>query len=62
MLYLENFLNERNNIFGSGPVLMVQIENEYGSYQPADRNYTIWLRDLARQYLGDQVVFYTSKK
>ncbi|PAV78834.1 hypothetical protein WR25_00434, partial [Diploscapter pachys] len=43
-----------------GPVLMVQIENEYGSYQPADRNYTIWLRDLARQYLGDKVVFYTT--
>ncbi|PAV78091.1 hypothetical protein WR25_12171 [Diploscapter pachys] len=43
-----------------GPVLMVQIENEYGSYQPADRNYTIWLRDLVRQYLGDQVVFYTT--
>ena len=29
-----------------GPILMVQIENEYGSYQRRDRSYVAWLHDL----------------
>ena len=29
-----------------GPILMVQIENEYGSYQRRDHGYMVWLRDL----------------
>lgn len=29
-----------------GPILMVQIENEYGSYQRRDHGYVVWLRDL----------------
>ncbi|KAJ1352677.1 hypothetical protein KIN20_009078 [Parelaphostrongylus tenuis] len=44
----------------NGPVLMVQIENEYGSYDKCDRNYTAWLRDLTREFLGDDTVIYTT--
>ncbi|VDK52470.1 unnamed protein product [Anisakis simplex] len=44
-----------------GPILMLQMENEYGSYAAGcDRDYTIFLRDLARQHLGDDVVLYTT--
>ncbi|KJH50931.1 glycosyl hydrolase family 35 [Dictyocaulus viviparus] len=44
----------------NGPVLMVQIENEYGSYRECDRSYTAWLRDLTRSYLGKNTVIYTT--
>ncbi len=27
-----------------GPIIMVQVENEYGSWWLCDRNYTAWLR------------------
>lgn len=43
-----------------GPVLMVQVENEYGSYKACDRNYTTWLRDEAKTYFGDDTVIYTT--
>ena len=29
-----------------GSIIMVQIENEYGSYQRRDHSYMVWLRDL----------------
>ncbi len=29
-----------------GPILMTQLENEYGSYQRKDRNYMLWLQDF----------------
>uniref|UniRef100_A0A915AEA2 Beta-galactosidase n=1 Tax=Parascaris univalens TaxID=6257 RepID=A0A915AEA2_PARUN len=44
-----------------GPILMLQLENEYGSFdEGCDRNYTIFLRDLARRHFGDDVVLYTT--
>jgi beta-galactosidase len=33
-------------VANGGPILMVQIENEYGSYQRRDHSYMVWLRDL----------------
>ena len=36
----------RHLVANGGPVLMVQIENEYGSYQRRDHGYMAWLRDL----------------
>jgi beta-galactosidase len=29
-----------------GPILLVQVENEYGSYPRRDHDYMVWLRDL----------------
>ncbi|XP_035827984.1 beta-galactosidase isoform X3 [Aplysia californica] len=43
-----------------GPVVMVQIENEYGSYFACDRAYTASLRDKVREILGNDVVIYTT--
>ncbi len=41
-----------------GPILMVQVENEYGSYGN-DRQYLKWIRDRWKEY-GIQVPFYTA--
>jgi beta-galactosidase len=41
-----------------GPILMMQIENEYGSYGN-DRDYMFWLKDLWRKN-GIEIPFYTS--
>ncbi|CAG0887732.1 unnamed protein product [Darwinula stevensoni] len=43
-----------------GPIIMMQIENEYGSYFACDSNYTLQLRDLTRGYVGDQTVLFTT--
>ncbi|KAH9413521.1 Beta-galactosidase-1-like protein [Dermatophagoides pteronyssinus] len=42
-----------------GPIIMLQVENEYGSYG-CDLNYTIHLRDKFREILGHQVVLFTT--
>ena len=47
-----------------GPVIMVQLENEYGNYafgtnDLAQIEYLTHLRDFARQHLGNRTVFYT---
>lgn len=43
-----------------GPIITVQVENEYGSYSPCDRDYTSWLRDLIRRHLGNDVVLFST--
>lgn len=47
-----------------GPIAMVQIENEYGSYgdceaRPGDAKYMNFLLDLATEYFGSDVVYTT---
>jgi beta-galactosidase len=42
-----------------GPVITVQIENEYGAYG-CDFEYTAHLRDLFRQYLGFDTILFTN--
>ncbi|XP_010537559.1 PREDICTED: beta-galactosidase 17 [Tarenaya hassleriana] len=42
-----------------GPVIMVQIENEYGSYG-SDKAYLHSLLALARGHLGDDIIIYTT--
>lgn len=42
-----------------GPVITVQIENEYGSYG-CDYEYTAHLRDLFHQYLGFDTILFTT--
>lgn len=43
-----------------GPVIMVQVENEYGSYCGCDRNYTMWIRDVFHSYFGAETMLFTS--
>lgn len=42
-----------------GPVIMVQIENEFGSFGD-DKNYLHYLVELARRYLGNDIILYTT--
>ncbi|PQQ09876.1 beta-galactosidase 17 isoform X1 [Prunus yedoensis var. nudiflora] len=47
-------------LYGSGgPIIMVQIENEFGSYGD-DKAYLHHLVSLARKHLGDDVILYTT--
>jgi beta-galactosidase len=43
-----------------GPVIMVQVENEYAYYDACDHNYTNTLRDLLREHLGSEVILFTT--
>jgi beta-galactosidase len=43
-----------------GPIIMVQVENEYGSYPACDRDYTAHLRDFIRNQLGKNVLLFTT--
>lgn len=42
-----------------GPVIAVQIENEYGFFPYCDKEYLRWLLDLNKRYLGDDIVYFT---
>ncbi|XP_072966508.1 beta-galactosidase 8 isoform X1 [Typha angustifolia] len=42
-----------------GPIIMVQVENEFGSYGD-DKNYLHFLVQLARRHLGNNTILYTT--
>lgn len=44
----------------NGPIISIQVENEYGSYSACDRKYTKNLLELFRNYLGDNVLLFTT--
>lgn len=43
-----------------GPVIMIQVENEYGSYQACDFAYTSHMRDLISEKLDDEVLLFST--
>ncbi|XP_078572211.1 beta-galactosidase-like isoform X2 [Branchiostoma floridae x Branchiostoma japonicum] len=43
-----------------GPIITVQVENEYGSFYTCDYDYLRHLRELFIQYLGPDVVLFTT--
>ncbi|KAI0240842.1 Beta-galactosidase [Lamellibrachia satsuma] len=43
-----------------GPIIMVQVENEYGSYSACDRLYTRHLRNEFIKYLGKDALLFTT--
>ncbi|XP_021359031.1 beta-galactosidase-like isoform X1 [Mizuhopecten yessoensis] len=43
-----------------GPIITIQIENEYGSYFACDHTYTEHLRDKVISHLGKDVVLFTT--
>ncbi|KAF8563408.1 hypothetical protein P879_06176 [Paragonimus westermani] len=43
-----------------GPIIMVQLENEYGSAGICDQEYMSMLYDLARYHLGPDVILFTT--
>lgn len=47
-------------LYGNGgPIIMVQVENEYGAFE-CDRQYSLWLRDETAKYVGDNAVLFTN--
>ncbi|PNF39271.1 hypothetical protein B7P43_G16708 [Cryptotermes secundus] len=66
MEYAERYLNYlmssvQTQLYGNGgPIIMVQIENEYGSYKACDSNYTARLRDIVKNIVGNAAVLYTT--
>lgn len=62
--YLERWLTvafERINplLYGNGgPILMVQVENEYGNYPINDRKYLTWLGNFMRSQVGEKALLY----
>ncbi|VVC32178.1 Glycoside hydrolase superfamily,Beta-galactosidase 1-like,Glycoside hydrolase, family [Cinara cedri] len=48
-------------LYGNGGnIIMVQVENEYGSYNACDQKYMLWLRDLFKSYVGYKALLYTT--
>ena len=47
-----------------GPILMVQLENEYGSYAQqtdhSDTKYLIYLQNLLIRHLGPEILIYST--
>ncbi|XP_025209007.1 beta-galactosidase-like [Melanaphis sacchari] len=47
-------------LYGNGGnIIMVQVENEYGSYYACDSDYKLWLRDLFKGYVENKALLYT---
>ncbi|CAH0389154.1 unnamed protein product [Bemisia tabaci] len=50
----------QNKLYGNGgPIIMVQVENEFGSY-PCDRKYMFWLKELTEKYVQGAALLYTT--
>ncbi|XP_072416594.1 beta-galactosidase [Chiloscyllium punctatum] len=52
---IKPFLYQNN-----GPIIAVQVENEYGSYFACDYDYLRYLLNLFRYHLGDEVILFTT--
>ncbi|KAM8717444.1 hypothetical protein ACLKA7_004181 [Drosophila subpalustris] len=46
-------------IGNGGKIIMVQVENEYGSYYACDHDYLNWLRDETDKYVGNKALLFT---
>lgn len=48
-------------LYGNGgPIIMVQVENEYGSFYACDEKYKLWLRDETLKYTQGHAVLFTN--
>ncbi|PSN30941.1 hypothetical protein C0J52_24075, partial [Blattella germanica] len=48
-------------LYGNGgPIILIQVENEYGSYDACDANYTTHVRDIVKTFIGDAALLYTT--
>ncbi|KAE9550919.1 hypothetical protein FO519_005881 [Halicephalobus sp. NKZ332] len=66
--YVQAITNFYNKLFplltpllyrNGGPIIMIQVENEYGSQFACDKKYTSFLRDLVRPLVGNETILYT---
>ncbi|KAJ7376861.1 Beta-galactosidase-1-like protein [Desmophyllum pertusum] len=42
-----------------GPIISIQVENEYGSFFACDHDYMVFLEQLFRSHLGDDIILFT---
>ncbi|KAL5279145.1 GLB1L family protein [Megaselia abdita] len=48
-------------LYGNGgPIILVQVENEYGSFNACDLKYREWLRDETLKYVKNKAVLFTN--
>ncbi|XP_013099456.2 beta-galactosidase [Stomoxys calcitrans] len=59
--YSQLFARISTYLYGNGgPIIMVQVENEYGSYFACDKKYRAWLRDETLGHVKDKAVLFTN--
>ncbi|XP_062536479.1 beta-galactosidase-like [Armigeres subalbatus] len=59
--YAELFSRLEPYLYGNGgPIIMVQVENEYGSFFACDYKYMKWLRDETERYVKGNAVLFTN--
>lgn len=47
-------------LYGNGgPIIMVQVENEYGSYK-CETEYRLWIRNETQRHVNDKAVLFTN--
>ncbi|XP_018373039.1 PREDICTED: beta-galactosidase [Trachymyrmex cornetzi] len=61
-LYLNEVLNKIRPLLrgNGGPIIMVQIENEYGSYYACDTEYMDMLKEVFVKKVGNKALLYTT--
>lgn len=72
-MFIQDYINEvriwyeqlmpqmESLLYGNGgPIIMVQVENEYGSFYTCDKQYQNWLRDETEKYVKGQAVLFTN--
>ncbi|KAG5330188.1 BGAL galactosidase, partial [Acromyrmex heyeri] len=61
-LYLNEILNKIRPLLrgNGGPIIMVQIENEYGSYYACDTEYMDMLKEVFVKKVGNKALLYTT--
>jgi len=65
LTYVETWLSKLLTVLrpllyaNGGPVIMLQVENEYGSYG-CDHNYVNMLGSMFKKYVGDDVILFTT--
>lgn len=48
-------------LYGNGgPIILVQVENEYGSFSACDHGYGTWLKHETETHVGDKAVLFTN--
>ncbi|KAI5713542.1 hypothetical protein M8J76_001055 [Diaphorina citri] len=61
--FQELFPRIQKCLYGNGgPIILVQVENEYGSDAECDPAHAVWLRDLLRTYVQDKAVLYSTDR
>jgi beta-galactosidase len=59
--YSQLMTKMEKHLYGNGgPIILVQVENEYGSFYACDEKYRLWLKDETLKYTQGQAVLFTN--